>query len=157
MELEFEHTFRKWGEWTPSSHPAAPLLDHPNFQIVDVWQHNFEQEMARLMHFAHLYPIVAFDTEFPGIAIQNKYTDDLVASFFSNLRMTLIWLEITSTSWNSYKLDSASATVRATVLAWYGSLISPLTWSTFHCCNARYEPYHPDSINILKDSGIDFN
>lgn len=29
------------------------------------------------MHFAHLYPIIAFDTEFPGIAIQNKYTDDL--------------------------------------------------------------------------------
>lgn len=36
-----------------------------------------EQEIHHLMIISKKYNIIAFDTEFPGIAIQNKYTEDI--------------------------------------------------------------------------------
>ena len=35
-------------------------------------------ELSHMMYLAEKYNMIAFDTEFPGIAIQNKLNDDFV-------------------------------------------------------------------------------
>ena len=37
-------------------------------------------ELTHMMYLTEKYNIIAFDTEFPGIAIQAKNTDDFVIS-----------------------------------------------------------------------------
>ena len=44
-------------------------------------------EFTNMMHLAEKFNIIAFDTEFPGIAIQHKFNQDLV---FILLRMIMI-------------------------------------------------------------------
>ena len=37
------------------------------FQIREVWRHNLREEMQVICHMVQTYPLVAMDTEFPGI------------------------------------------------------------------------------------------
>jgi CCR4-NOT transcription complex subunit 7/8 len=40
-------------------------------EIIDVWQENLELEMNKIKTLIKNYPVVAFDTEFPGFPFQN--------------------------------------------------------------------------------------
>jgi len=35
-------------------------------EIVEVWDYNMEEEIIKISHLAELYPVISFDTEFPG-------------------------------------------------------------------------------------------
>jgi len=43
------------------------IFELKNAEIIDVWDYNFEKEIKNLTKMIHHYPVVAFDTEFPGI------------------------------------------------------------------------------------------
>ena len=47
-----------------------------NESIWDVWVDNFETEISRISEVVVHFPYVAFDTEFPGVVIQNPQPND---------------------------------------------------------------------------------
>jgi len=42
-------------------------LDGKDFEIRDVWAHNFEEEIEIIRGIVEDYPYIAMDTEFPGV------------------------------------------------------------------------------------------
>lgn len=46
--------------------------------IIEVWEYNMKKEIENFLSAIKKFKLIAIDTEFPGIAYQSKYSDDLV-------------------------------------------------------------------------------
>jgi CCR4-NOT transcription complex subunit 7/8 len=57
---------------------AASMTSIPlHLRIIDVWEHNFFEELDKIMELIPVYNNIAMDTEFPGIVnVPRTRTDD---------------------------------------------------------------------------------
>jgi len=45
-------------------------LESPDTNICNVWLYNFEEELQKISELVETYPMIAMDTEFPGVVIE---------------------------------------------------------------------------------------
>ena len=125
--------------------PTNDTSDNSNStgQIKEVWNDNLEEEFKVINEQVERYNYVAMDTEYPGIysAFQADNTNKEAGYRFikSNVdQLKLIQVGITLCDEN-------------------GDLPSPIaTWQFNFKFNISTDKYCADSINLLKDAGIDF-
>eukprot|EP01022_Parablepharisma_sp_SALTPOND_P017549 TRINITY_DN2816_c0_g1_i2.p1 TRINITY_DN2816_c0_g1~~TRINITY_DN2816_c0_g1_i2.p1 ORF type:complete len:443 (+),score=-5.02 TRINITY_DN2816_c0_g1_i2:35-1330(+) len=126
---------------SPRSSPCSP----PNALIADVWDYNFLTELKCISALLEDYPVISFDTEFPGV-VDSSGKHPVVNPYFS------------------YPVIKSS--VEKTNLIQFGITLTDLqgnlpdgtcTWQ-FHLKFDLEKEYHsPYSIDLLKYSGIDFD
>ncbi|RXK39884.1 CCR4-NOT transcription complex subunit 7/8 [Tremella mesenterica] len=122
---------------------AARRQESKDFGIHDVWADNLEMEFAAMRHAIDQYPYVSMDTEFPGIVVRpignfKTGTDYHFQTMRCNVDvLKVIQLGITLSDEN-------------------GNSPEVPTWQFNFAFNLEEDMYAPDSIELLKNSGIDF-
>lgn len=107
-------------------------------EIVEVWDDNLEEAMAQISELLEKYPYVAMDTEFPGVVIQNENIVgyQLIKSNVDVLKLIQVGVCLADAQGNT-----------------------PLPYSCWQF-NLRFDPtydlHSPDSIDMLKEAGINF-
>jgi CCR4-NOT transcription complex subunit 7/8 len=128
--------FEPWAKFSPS-----PQLSYETV-IKNVWKHNFKDEILKISQLLEKYPYVAMDTEFPGIIVraQGDMRDPQYQTIRSNVdRLKLIQVGITlSDSNGNFPPDTS-------------------TWQFNLKFDLQKDTYSEDSIQLLKNSGIDFD
>lgn len=78
-----------------SSNVSAGNSKNP---IIDVWEHNLEQEFDNISRLIDRYNYVAMDTEFPGIYYQgDQYTGyNFIKENVDNLRLIQVGLTLST-------------------------------------------------------------
>lgn len=110
--------------------------------IVDVWKDNLEEEFARIRDLVELYPVISMDTEFPGEVFkpmgpaQENY-------FYEKLRVNVDRLNLIQIGFTFS--DKEGKLPEGTC-----------TWQFNFNFNINKDAYFQDSINLLKDAGINF-
>lgn len=109
----------------------------PSQQIVEVWEDNFETELGNLTKLLEEYNYVALDTEFPGVCIQaDSLTGyDLIRANVDALKLIQVGVSLSNSK---------------------GETPSPSTYQFNLRFDLGEERYSPESIQLLKDSGINF-
>eukprot|EP00754_Rhynchopus_humris_P014407 Rhum_TRINITY_DN14385_c4_g1::Rhum_TRINITY_DN14385_c4_g1_i1::g.86052::m.86052/K12581/CNOT7_8, CAF1, POP2; CCR4-NOT transcription complex subunit 7/8 len=133
------------------------LLQHPdpthvatygegNSIIVDVWADQLEDAFAHIRKVVVDYPFVAMDTEFPGVVARP------VGSFKSN---TEFYYQTLRCNVNLLKIIQLGITFANE----HGEHPpdAPCTWQFNFKFNLKEDIYAQDSIELLTDSGIDFD
>lgn len=117
---------------------ANTTLQEKHTDIVEVWEHNFEEEMAKIQVLLEKYNYIAMDTEFPGIYVQGDHITgyNLIKSNVDILK--LIQVGIT--------LADENGICPQPVSTWQFNLRFDLA-TDFHAS---------DSISMLKEAGINF-
>ena len=118
----------------------------PNEQpgIIEVYEDNFVEELKNLSALLEEYNYVGMDTEFPGtVYFVDKKTEDF---YYKTLKknvdkLKLIQLGVTLTNEKGE----------------YPKNYPYHTWQFNFEFDRSIEPCHPSSINLLKQSGIDFD
>ncbi|PFH33350.1 ccr4-associated factor family protein [Besnoitia besnoiti] len=111
-------------------------------QIIEVWGHNLEEEFARIRDVVERYQYIAMDTEFPGIVARptGNVTDYNYQTVKYNVDLLkVIQLGITFA-------DAAGNLAEGTS-----------TWQFNFRFDLNEDMYAQDSIDFLKQSGIDFD
>lgn len=117
---------------------ANTTLQEKHPEIVEVWEHNFEDEMAKIHELIDKYNYVAMDTEFPGVYVQG----DHITGY------TLIKSNV-----DILKLIQVGVTLADE----HGNCPSPVSTWQFNLRFDLASDYHaPDSIAMLKEAGINF-
>ena len=131
---------------TPAFEPWAKFSPPPQMSfetiIKNVWKHNFKDEILKISQLLEKYPYVAMDTEFPGIIVraQGDMRDPQYQTIKSNVdRLKLIQVGITlSDSNGNFPPDTS-------------------TWQFNLKFDLQKDTYSEDSIQLLKNSGIEFD
>ena len=131
---------------TPAFEPWAKFSPPPQMSfetvIKNVWKHNFKDEILKISQLLEKYPYVAMDTEFPGIIVraQGDMRDPQYHTIRSNVdRLKLIQVGITlSDSNGNFPPDTS-------------------TWQFNLKFDLQKDTYSEDSIQLLKNSGIEFD
>ena len=111
--------------------------------IIEVYQENFIQEIKNLSQLLEDYNYIGMDTEFPGtvFSIKNMCDDFYYRSLKTNVdNLKLIQLGITIMNEKGE----------------YPKNYPYHTWQFNLEFDKNNEKYHPSSLNLLKQSGIDF-
>jgi CCR4-NOT transcription complex subunit 7/8 len=111
--------------------------------IIEVYEDNFIEEMKNLSMLLEEYNYVGMDTEFPGTVynVNQKTEDFYYKSLKTNVdKLKLIQLGITLTNGKGE----------------YPKNYPYHTWQFNLEFDKNKEPSHPDSMNLLKQCGIDF-
>jgi CCR4-NOT transcription complex subunit 7/8 len=115
-------------------------------QIIDVWKENLEEEMKNVCALVEQgYNVIAMDTEFPGIIYA-----------ISNQQMAHVnsWYEVLQKNVNELNLIQVGITLSNKE----GVKPQPVnTWQFNLEFSLSKNKYSGDSINILKEAGIDFD
>ncbi|KAJ0687597.1 putative poly(A)-specific ribonuclease [Helianthus annuus] len=121
-----------------------------SIEIREVWSDNLEQEFAIIREIVDDYPYIAMDTEFPGVVLQHltpykNITDYNYHTLKDNVNMLkLIQLGLTFSDEDGNLPTSGSG--------------KPCIWQfNFREFNVNQDIFANDSIELLKQSGIDFN
>lgn len=110
--------------------------------IKNVWSYNLKEEILKISILLETYSFVAMDTEFPGIIIrvQGDHRDQNYLGIKENVNvLKLIQVGVTLSDENGNRPSG--------ICTWQFNLKFDLDTDTFS----------DDSINLLKESGIDFN
>ena len=114
-------------------------------QIVEVWKENLEEEMKKVcMLVEEGYNVIAMDTEFPGIiyAMPNQ-----------QMAHANSWYDVLRENVNDLNLIQVGITLSNKE----GVKPQPVnTWQFNMEFSLSKNKFSSDSINILKDAGIDF-
>ncbi|SJK86519.1 CCR4-NOT transcription complex subunit 7/8 [Babesia microti strain RI] len=110
-------------------------------QIVDVWAHNLEEEFEKIRDVVEVYQYVSTDTEFPGVVAKpttyrEDYNYQTVKCNVDMLRIIQLGLSFADASGNPPPKVS--------------------TWQFNFKFDLKSDMYAQDSIELLKESGIDF-
>ena len=111
--------------------------------IIEVYKENFMEEIINLSILLEDYNYIGMDTEFPGtvFSIKNMCDDFYYKSLKTNVdNLKLIQLGITLTNEKGE----------------YPQNYPYHTWQFNFKFDKNVDKYHPSSINLLKQSGIDF-
>jgi hypothetical protein len=119
------------------------ILNNPNL-IVNVWQSNLQEELAKILHIVDEYPYIAMDTEFPGIVARpagsHKTSNDYQ---YQTLRTNVDLLKIIQLG---LCFCDAQGNIHPGTCTWQFNFEFSLT----------SDMYAQDSIDLLAKSGIDF-
>lgn len=125
----------------PRSPVFQPVSKTHTDTIRNVWRHNLEEEVKRIAHLAQQYPVIAMDTEFPGIVFHvDEEREDLA---YQTVRVNV----------NHLKMIQLGITL-GTESGDYPQPTS--TWQFNFEFNLEEDYYSQDSIDLLKASGIEF-
>lgn len=115
-------------------------------QIVDVWKENLEEEMKNVCALVEEgYDVIAMDTEFPGI---------IYAIPSQQMAHVNTWYEVLQKNVNELNLIQVGITLSNKE----GVKPQPVnTWQFNLEFSLTKNKYSGDSINILKEAGIDFD
>jgi CCR4-NOT transcription complex subunit 7/8 len=130
---------------TEQKKPESPTNSNPEEnQIVEVWKDNLEEEMKNVCKLIDQgYDVIAMDTEFPGI---------IYAMPSQQMVHATSWYDVLRENVNNLELIQVGITlsnkegVKPPVNTWQFNMQFSLTKNKFSS----------DSINILKEAGIDF-
>jgi len=113
-------------------------------RIVDVWAHNLQEEMQKIMEIVDDYPYIAMDTEFPGVVARPigcfKDSHDY---HYQTLKCNVDLLKIIQLGLSFCNADGKY-------------LPGTCTWQFNFKFNLSEDMYAQDSIDLLSKSGIDF-
>lgn len=114
-----------------------------DFEIRDVWAHNFEEEMEIIREMVENFPYIAMDTEFPGVvahpAVEYGATDAQYQTMKCNVDLLkLIQLGVTFADEKGEFIEGCTC------------------WQFNFKFSLEDDIYAEDSIELLKNSGIDF-
>lgn len=120
-----------------------PGPDGKMVEIRDVWRGNLDEEMRNVRKAVEDYPYISMDTEFPGV-VARPITDQFAHDYqYQTLRCNVDLLKI-------IQLGIAFVNERGEhpegVVAWQFNFKF----------NLQEDMYAQDSIDLLKDAGIDF-
>ena len=126
----------------PRSPIFQPVTQSPQDVIKNVWSHNFEEEIKRISTLTDYFPLVGMDTEFPGIVFHvDEKRDD---KQYQTVRVNV----------NHLKMIQLGITLGGEK----GELPSPTnTWQFNFKFDLEEDYYSQDSIDLLRDSGIEFD
>ena len=113
--------------------------------IRDVWAHNLEHEMAIIAELIDEFPYVAMDTEFPGVIAHpvGQYPSQ-ENYWYQLMRCNVDYLKIIQ--------------IGITLGDGKGNFPTPCcTWQFNFKFNIDEDMYHMPAIELLQQSGIDFN
>jgi len=121
-----------------------PSTAVPEYGIVDVWDHNLEEEFANVRKVVNKYTYVAMDTEFPGVVARPIGEFRSTADYqYQLLRCNVDLLKIIQ--------------VGLTFLDENGNPPpGSSTWQFNFKYNLAEDMYAQDSIDLLQNSGIQF-
>jgi CCR4-NOT transcription complex subunit 7/8 len=124
---------------------AGRFLGHNGkmVEIRDVWRGNLDEEMVHIRKVVEKYPYVAMDTEFPGVVarpISDQYSADYQ---YQTLRCNVDLLKIIQlgVAFENERGEHPDGCV---------------SWQFNFKFNLQEDMYAQDSIDLLKDAGIDF-
>merc|ERR1719328_590997 len=123
---------------------ASSDISEPEHEIREVWSHNLYQEFMEICHLVQKYPFVAMDTEFPGIVAKpvgnfstmDEYKYQLVKCNVDLLKLIQLGLTLFDGSGNLPK--------------------GVCTWQFNFKFNLAEDLYAEDSIDLLQNSGLEF-
>ncbi|WVR06814.1 hypothetical protein IAU60_003850 [Kwoniella sp. DSM 27419] len=111
--------------------------------IHEVWADNLETEFAALRAAVEQYPYISMDTEFPGIVARPIGNFKTGSDYhFQTMRCNVDMLKIIQ--------------LGITLCDEQGKSPEVSTWQFNFAFNLSDDMYAPDSIDLLKNSGIDF-
>lgn len=125
------------------------LTKSASIQIRDVWDDNLEEEFARIREIVDDYPYVAMDTEFPGIVVRpvgnfknsSEYHYQTLKENVDILKLIQLGLTFSDERGNLPTCGSDKCCI----------------WQfNFREFDANEDFFANDSIELLKQSGIDF-
>jgi len=119
-------------------------ISEPEHEIREVWSHNLYQEFMEICHLVQKYPFVAMDTEFPGIVAKpvgnfstmDEYKYQLVKCNVDLLKLIQLGITLFDGSGNLPK--------------------GVCTWQFNFKFNLAEDLYAEDSIDLLQNSGLEF-
>ncbi|KAL0865158.1 hypothetical protein Bca101_044276 [Brassica carinata] len=123
-------------------------------EIRNVWNENLEREMSLISRAINYFPYVAMDTEFPGTVCKKVTTDHA-----SSRRDDSTCYESLKTNVNMLNMIQLGLTLSDEQgnLPNCGPNNKQCVWQfNFREFNLRTDMYAPDSIELLRRSGIDF-
>jgi CCR4-NOT transcription complex subunit 7/8 len=129
---------------TPAFQPLSQrpfVMRPPEILIENVWNYNFVEEIRKLANLIDKYPYVAMDTEFPGIIL--RAYGDMRDLQYQTIRANVDRLKIIQVG---ITLSDENGNFPPGVCSWQFNFKFDLERDT----------YSHDSIQLLKDSGIDF-
>merc|ERR1719225_1304230 len=123
---------------------SSDISTEPEHEIREVWSHNLYQEFMEICHLVQKYPFVAMDTEFPGIVAKpvgnfstmDEYKYQLVKCNVDLLKLIQLGLTLFDGSGNLPK--------------------GVCTWQFNFKFNLAEDLYAEDSIDLLQNSGLEF-
>jgi len=116
----------------------------PNYEIIDVWADNLEEEMEKIRHLVDQYPYIAMDTEFPGVVARPIGSFNSSSDYhYQTLRCNVDLLKIIQLG---LTFSDAEGNIPVTVC----------TWQFNFKFNLNEDMYAQDSIDLLIRSGIEF-
>ncbi|WVO19321.1 uncharacterized protein IAS62_000600 [Cryptococcus decagattii] len=123
--------------------PQQEQLPSKDYGIREIWADNLESEFAALRQAVERYPYISMDTEFPGIVAR------LIGNFktgsdyhFQTMRCNVDMLKIIQ--------------LGITLCDENGDSPEVSTWQFNFAFSLGEDMFAPDSIDLLKSSGIDF-
>lgn len=115
------------------------------FLIREVWEENLEQEFAYIREIVEQYPYVSMDTEFPGVVAKPIGNSTLLSEYtYQFTRCNVDLLKVIQIGISFSDKDGN-----------YPSNL-PRTWQFNFQFSLENEMYAPDSIDLLRKSGINF-
>ncbi|CAG7869045.1 unnamed protein product [Brassica rapa] len=128
--------------------------DAIEIEIRNVWNENLHHEMSLISQAINYFPYVAMDTEFPGTVCKKVTTDT------NPRRDDSTCYESLKTNVNMLNMIQLGLTLSDDQgnLPTFGTNKRQCVWQfNFREFNLRTDMYAPDSIELLRRSGIDFD
>ncbi|XP_010525704.1 PREDICTED: probable CCR4-associated factor 1 homolog 11 [Tarenaya hassleriana] len=135
----------------PADYP--PMIGNRRVEIRSVWAHNFEPEFRILRSISRQYPVIAMDTEFPGIVFRSggsepylRYRDPV--KHYSTLKLNVDRLKLIQIGISLSDEDGN--------LPDLGTEYSYIWEFNFKDFDVSKDSHASDSIELLRRQGIDF-
>mmetsp|Transcript_28418 Transcript_28418/g.92810 ORF Transcript_28418/g.92810 Transcript_28418/m.92810 type:complete len:284 (+) Transcript_28418:96-947(+) len=126
----------------------ALTLTHDTLQIREVWADNLDHEMAIIRALVEDYPVVAMDTEFPGVVARPVGQFKNAGEYqYQSLRVNVDMLKLIQLGLTFSDHDGQLPIHDNAFCVWQFN---------FREFSLKDDMYAHDSIELLKQSGIDF-
>ncbi len=112
-------------------------------QIIEVYSYNLEEEISKISHLIDKYKYISMDTEFPGIVLNTNYSNNSPESIYSKIKLNIDHLKLIQIG---FTLSDKNGRFPKGIKTWQFNMDFDI----------NIEKYNQDSINLLINSGINF-